>query len=36
METSITIKQLVSETRCYAAIRQLRWADGVTCPHLYP
>ncbi|GEM_PF-6185770 len=29
METSITIKQLVSEARCYATIRQLRWAGGV-------
>nr|WP_051102364.1 transposase [Methylovulum miyakonense] len=34
MENSIiTIKQLVSEAQCYATIRQLRWADGVTCPH---
>ena len=34
METSIiTIKQLVSEAGCYASIRQLRWQDGVTCPH---
>ena len=34
METSIiTIKQLVSEAQCYATIRQLRWVDGVTCPH---
>lgn len=34
METSIiTIKQLVSETQCYVAIRQLRWTDGVSCPH---
>jgi transposase-like protein len=29
----ITIKQLVSEAQCYATIRQLRWTDGVTCPH---
>lgn len=23
----------VSEAQCYATIRQLRWPDGVTCPH---
>ena len=34
METSIiTIKQRVSEAECYAIIRQLRWAEGVSCPH---
>jgi len=34
METAIiTIKHLVSEAQCYAAIRQLRWQEGVTCPH---
>ncbi|MDD2725256.1 MAG: transposase [Methylovulum sp.] len=34
METSIiTIKQLVSEAQCYETIRQLRRAEGVTCPH---
>ncbi|MDO9104529.1 MAG: transposase [Methylovulum sp.] len=24
---------MVSESHCYATIRQLRWADGVSCPH---
>lgn len=34
METSmITIKSLVSEAHCYDTIRQLRWSEGVTCPH---
>ena len=34
METSIiTIKKLVSEAHCYDTIRQLRWSEGVMCPH---
>jgi len=34
METSIiSIKHLVSEAQCYETIRQLRWQDGVSCPH---
>jgi transposase-like protein len=34
METSIiSIKNLISETQCYEVGRQLRWSDGVYCPH---
>jgi transposase-like protein len=34
MQTSIiSIKHLVSEARCYETIRQLRWQEGVYCPH---
>ena len=29
----VTIKKLVSEEQCYEAIRNLRWKDGVYCPH---
>jgi|GEM_PF-4243541 len=28
-----TLRLRVSEAQCYATIRQLRWADGVACPH---
>ena len=34
MPTSIiSIKHLISEAECHETIRQLRWSDGVTCPH---
>jgi transposase-like protein len=34
MEPSIlSIKHLVSEAQCYETIRQLRWQEGVSCPH---
>jgi transposase-like protein len=34
METPIiTIKHLVNDAQCYAAIRQLRWKEGVICPN---
>ena len=29
----LSIKQLISEEQCYEAVRQLRWSDGVCCPH---
>lgn len=29
----ISIKHLVSEAQCYETIRQLRWSEGVCCPH---
>lgn len=31
--TILSIKHLVSEAQCYETIRQLRWQEGVTCPH---
>ncbi|MFM8332073.1 MAG: transposase, partial [Candidatus Methylumidiphilus sp.] len=34
MNTSIiSIKHLVSEAQCYETLRQLRWQEGVHCPH---
>lgn len=34
MQPSIlSIKHLVSEAQCYETIRQLRWQEGVRCPH---
>lgn len=33
MEAKIlTIRNLVSEERCYEAVRELRWKSGVYCP----
>lgn len=29
----LSIKQLISEEQCYETIRQLRWSNGVACPH---
>lgn len=34
MQTSLlSIKHLVSEAQCYETLRQLRWLEGVSCPH---
>ena len=30
---SITIQNVVSDEQCYQMIRELRWSDGVRCPH---
>lgn len=32
-EQLINIKHLVSEAYCYQAIRELRWPEGIHCPH---
>jgi len=29
----LSIKHLVSEAQCYETVRQLRWQEGVSCPH---
>jgi transposase-like protein len=29
----INIKELVEERLCYEKVRELRWAEGVKCPH---
>ncbi|MEL7505234.1 MAG: transposase, partial [Cyanobacteria bacterium J06554_6] len=29
----ITLAGLLDDAKCYEAVRQYRWADGVTCPH---
>ena len=30
---NLSIKQLISEDQCYETVRQLRWTNGVRCPH---
>ncbi len=27
------IQNLIDESKCVEAVRQIRWPDGVTCPH---
>ena len=29
----ITLRKLISDDQCYEAVRQLRWPEGVRCPH---
>jgi transposase-like protein len=29
----INIKSLIDEAKCYETVRQMRWAEGVKCPH---
>ncbi len=29
----VKIQQLVSDKQCYETIRELRWPEGVRCPH---
>lgn len=29
----ISIRQLIDPQRCFEVVRQLRWPDGVCCPH---
>jgi transposase-like protein len=29
----INLQDLLDEVRCYETVRQLRWPDGVRCPH---
>lgn len=33
LSSILSIKHLVSEAQCYETIRQLRWQEGVSCPH---
>ena len=30
---NLSIKKLISEEQCYAAIRELRWHGNIRCPH---
>lgn len=30
---TISIQRLVDDSKCYEMVRELRWPDGVTCPH---
>ncbi len=29
----IALQSLLDDTECYEAVRQLRWPEGVHCPH---
>ena len=29
----LNIQELVDEAKCYAVVRELRWPEGVKCPH---
>ena len=29
----INIQQLIDDAKCYEMVRELRWTDGVRCPH---
>ncbi len=29
----LNIQHLIDEAKCYAVVRELRWPDGVKCPH---
>ena len=29
----ITLTSLIDEKKCYETVRELRWPDGVSCPH---
>ena len=29
----INLQHLLDDAKCYEAVRQLRWPDGVCCPH---
>jgi len=29
----VNIKNLIDNAQCYASVRDLRWPDGVRCPH---
>ena len=29
----ITLTSLIDEKKCYETVRELRWMDGVSCPH---
>lgn len=33
METLVNIQALVSNESCFQKVRELRWPDGVACPH---
>ena len=31
----LRIQNLIDDAKCYEALRELRWPDGVLCPHSY-
>ena len=30
---NIQIKNLIDDKKCYEIVRELRWSEGITCPH---
>jgi len=30
---TISIQRLIDDGKCYEMVRELRWPDGVRCPH---
>ena len=31
----LNIQGLIDDVKCYDMVRELRWSEGVECPHLY-
>ena len=29
----LNIQQLIDDAKCYAVVREMRWSEGVKCPH---
>ena len=29
----LNIQQLIDDAKCYAVVRDMRWPDGIKCPH---
>jgi transposase-like protein len=29
----LNIQELIDDAKCYAVVREMRWPDGVKCPH---
>lgn len=29
----LNIQHLIDDAKCYAVVREMRWSDGVRCPH---
>jgi transposase-like protein len=29
----VNIQNLVADAKCFETVRQMRWPEGVTCPH---
>ena len=29
----VNLQQLIDDAKCFAVVRELRWPDGVRCPH---
>ncbi len=31
----LNIQNLIDDAKCYEAVREIRWPDGVQCPHCH-